>query len=193
MSWHALDWTILWPALVAGLLVLLTHVPLGMDVLDRGIVFVDLAIAQVAGLGVILAHGMGIAEQGWGVQLAAVTSALVGAALLTWTERQAAQQHEAFIGVLFVLASSVGILALARNPHGGEHLQEVLSQLKSTPARMVLYSSYQDSRPSEWLGRNAGLPVVMVPFTVGGSDKAADLTGLFDDIVGRLLAAAAQK
>jgi zinc/manganese transport system substrate-binding protein len=70
------------------------------------------------------------------------------------------------------------------------HLQEVLSQLKTTPARMVLYSSYQDNRPSEWLGRNAGLPVVMVPFTVGGSDKAADLTGLFDDIVGRLLAAA---
>jgi zinc/manganese transport system permease protein len=126
MSWHALDWTILWPALVAGLLVLLTHVPLGMDVLDRGIVFVDLAIAQVAGLGVILAQGFGIAEQGWGVQLAAVTAALLGAALLTWTERQAAQQHEAFIGVLFVLASSVGILALARNPHGGEHLQDLL-------------------------------------------------------------------
>src|SRR4051812_745668 len=73
------------------------------------------------------------------------------------------------------------------------HLQEVLSQLKSTPARMVLYSSYQDSRPSEWLGRNAGLPVVMVPFTVGGSEKAPDLPGLFDDIVVRMLAAAAQK
>ncbi|MFL6692623.1 MAG: metal ABC transporter substrate-binding protein, partial [Ramlibacter sp.] len=73
------------------------------------------------------------------------------------------------------------------------HLQEVLSQLKSTPARMVLYSSYQDSRPSEWLGRNAGLPVVMVPFTVGGSEKAPDLPGLFDDIVARMLAAAAQK
>ena len=73
------------------------------------------------------------------------------------------------------------------------HLQEVLSQLKATPARMVLYSSYQDSRPSEWLGRNAGLPVVMIPFTVGGSDKAADLDGLFDDIVARLLAAAAAR
>ena len=126
MSWHGLDWTILWPALVAGLLVLLTHVPLGMDVLDRGIVFVDLAIAQVAGLGVILASRFGIAEQGWAVQLAAVGAALLGAALLTWTERQAAQQHEAFIGVLFVLASSAGILALAGNPHGGEHLQDLL-------------------------------------------------------------------
>ena len=140
MSWHALDWTILWPALVAGLLVLLTHVPLGMDVLDRGIVFVDLAIAQVAGLGVILAHGFGIAEQGWGVQLAAVGSALLGAALLTWTERHSAQQHEAFIGVLFVLASSAGILALAGNPHGGEHLQDLLvgQILWVTPPQLVL-------------------------------------------------------
>jgi zinc/manganese transport system substrate-binding protein len=73
------------------------------------------------------------------------------------------------------------------------HLQGVLSQLKATPARMVLYSSYQDNRPAEWLGRNAGIPVVMIPFTVGGSDKASDLTGLFDDIVARLLAAASQK
>ena len=53
MNWSALDWGILGPALVAGLLVLATHVPLGMQVLDRGIVFIDLAIAQIAGLGVI--------------------------------------------------------------------------------------------------------------------------------------------
>src|SRR5204862_6225164 len=46
MNWAALDWTILGPARVAGLLVLATHVPLGMEVLDRGIVFIDLAIAQ---------------------------------------------------------------------------------------------------------------------------------------------------
>ena len=126
MNWQALDWSILGPALLAGLLVLATHVPLGMAVLDRGIVFIDLAIAQVAGLGVILADNLGVAEHGLGVQVAAVAAALLGAALLTWTERRAAQQHEAFIGVLFVLASSVGILALARNPHGGVHLQDLL-------------------------------------------------------------------
>jgi zinc/manganese transport system permease protein len=126
MSWQALDWGILGPALIAGLLVLATHVPLGMVVLDRGIVFIDLAIAQVAALGVILADNMGVAEHGIGVQLAAVLAALVGAMLLTWTERRAAQQHEAFIGVLFVLASCIGILALASNPHGGEHLKDLL-------------------------------------------------------------------
>jgi zinc/manganese transport system permease protein len=52
MNLHALDWSILALPLVAGLLVLTTHVPLGTQVLDRGIVFIDLAVAQMAGLGV---------------------------------------------------------------------------------------------------------------------------------------------
>ena len=53
MSSVAIDVSILWPALIAGLLVTATHVPLGMQVLERGIVFIDLAVAQVAGVGVI--------------------------------------------------------------------------------------------------------------------------------------------
>jgi len=72
------------------------------------------------------------------------------------------------------------------------HLQSVLTALKATPAKMVLYSAYQDPRPSEWLGRNAGIAVVKVPFTVGGSDAAKDLFGLFDDTIARLLAGAAK-
>jgi zinc/manganese transport system substrate-binding protein len=55
MNWSAVDATILLPAFLAGLLVLATHVPLGIRVLSRGIVFIDLAIAQIAGLGVIVA------------------------------------------------------------------------------------------------------------------------------------------
>ena len=55
VNWSAVDCGILRPALLAGLLVLATHVPLGMQVLSRGIVFIDLAIAQIAGLGVIVA------------------------------------------------------------------------------------------------------------------------------------------
>jgi zinc/manganese transport system substrate-binding protein len=73
------------------------------------------------------------------------------------------------------------------------HLQSVLATLKATPARMVLYSAYQDPRPAEWLGKNAGIPVVKVAFTVGGTEAAKDLFGLFDDTVARLLAAAAGK
>lgn len=126
MNMSALDGTILGPALLAGLLVLATHVPLGLQVLDRGIVFIDLAIAQIAGLGVIAADALGAPDGGWAVQAAAVSAALLGAWLLTWTERRAPQQQEALIGVLFILAACGGILLLAGNPHGGEHLKDLL-------------------------------------------------------------------
>ena len=122
MNWHALDWSILGLPLIAGLLVLATHVPLGAQVLDRGIVFIDLAVAQMAGLGVIVADALGLPDRGVAMQAAALTAALGGAALLAWTERRAAQQQEALIGVSFVLAACAGILVLAGNPHGGEHL-----------------------------------------------------------------------
>ena len=126
MNWSALDWGILGPALIAGLLVLATHVPLGMQVLDRGIVFIDLAIAQIAGLGVIAADAFGLPEGGVAVQVAAVCAALLGAWLLTWTEKRAPQQQEALIGVMFILAACAGILLLSGNPHGGEHLKDLL-------------------------------------------------------------------
>lgn len=126
MNGSALDWSILGPALIAGLLVLATHVPLGMQVLDRGIVFIDLAIAQIAGLGVITADFMGWEPQGLAVQIAAVGAALAGALLLTATEKRAGKHQEALIGVLFVLAASGGLLLLASNPHSGEHLKDLL-------------------------------------------------------------------
>src|SRR5882724_9127875 len=126
MSWSLADLGILSLPLVAGLLVLATHVPLGVQVLDRGIVFIDLAIAQIAGLGVIAADAAGLGEGGAAVQLAAVGAALLGALLLTWTERRAPQQQEALIGVMFILAACASILLLAGNPHGGEHLKDLL-------------------------------------------------------------------
>ncbi len=88
LHWEALDLAILGPALIAGLLVLANHVPLGMQVLRKGIVFIDLAIAQIAGLGVIAADALGWEPQGGAVQVAAAAAALAGAALLTWTERR---------------------------------------------------------------------------------------------------------
>jgi zinc/manganese transport system substrate-binding protein len=68
------------------------------------------------------------------------------------------------------------------------HLEEVLALLKREPARMVIRSPFEDSRASEWLASRAKIPAVMLPFTVGGTDKAKDLFGLFDDTVQRLLA-----
>ena len=121
------SFSILWPALVAGVLVAVSHVPLGQQVLRRGIVFIDLAIAQVAALGVIAASAAGFELQGWMTQIAAVAAALLGAMLLTWTERRRPEVQEALIGVLFVLASTAQILLLANDPHGGEQLKDLLA------------------------------------------------------------------
>jgi zinc/manganese transport system substrate-binding protein len=101
-------------------------------------------------------------------------------------------QHKSFV----YLYDWLGLKELAAlEPKPGveptvPHLQSVLATLKATPARMVLYAAYQDSRPSEWLSRNAGIVTVKLPFTVGGTEAAKDLFGLFDDTVARLLAAA---
>jgi len=126
MSSAVIDFTIVVPALVAGLLVTATHVPLGVQVLARGIVFIDLAIAQIAGCGVLLADQLGFEPQGVAVQAAALIAALGGALLLTWTERAWPEVQEAVIGVVFVLAATGGILLLAGNVHGSEHLRDLL-------------------------------------------------------------------
>ncbi|MGZ5214700.1 MAG: metal ABC transporter permease [Caldimonas sp.] len=127
MNWNAFDFAILAPAFLAGLLVLATHVPLGAQVLKKGIVFIDLAIAQIAALGVIVAGMFDVAANGWQIQAAAAAAALAGAVLLDWTERKWPEVQEAQIGVVFVLAASAGILLLAKNPHGGEHLRDLLA------------------------------------------------------------------
>ncbi|HEU0203788.1 MAG TPA: metal ABC transporter permease [Burkholderiaceae bacterium] len=121
-----LDLSIVGPALVAGLLVTATHVPLGMQVLDRGIVFIDIAIAQIAGTGVIAADLLGFEHAGGSGQLAALATALAGALFLTWTDKRWPDVQEAIIGTVFVLAATAGILLLAGNVHGGEHLKELL-------------------------------------------------------------------
>ncbi len=106
---------------------LATHVPLGRRVLARGIIFLDLAIAQIAVLGVIAAHAFDLAAEGWPTQLAAAAAALAGAALLAVCERRWPEIQEALIGSAFVVAASLGVLLLAGDPHGGEHLSELLT------------------------------------------------------------------
>ena len=126
MTAGAMELSILLPAFVAGLLVTATHVPLGTQVLARGIVFIDLAIAQIAGCGVLVADQFGFEAEGIAVQIAALAAALGGALLLTWTERIWPDVQEAIIGVVFVLAATGGALLLASNVHGSEHLRDLL-------------------------------------------------------------------
>ncbi|BBU68071.1 metal ABC transporter permease [Fluviibacter phosphoraccumulans] len=119
---------ILLPAFVAGLLVICTHIPLGFKVLSRGIIFMDLAIAQVAGLGALFVTVV-IGEQAPPLltQTGATLLALAAALLLLRCERLTQRYQEPLIGILFVLAATAGILVLAGDPHAGEHMTELLS------------------------------------------------------------------
>lgn len=126
MSFEGLELSILGPAFIAGLLIVVTHVPLGHEVLKRGIIFIDLAIAQIAGLGVIAAYSFGLETHGWEVQVVALSSALIAALALGWLEKHYQQFQEALIGASFILAATASIMLLADNPHGGESLRDLL-------------------------------------------------------------------
>ncbi|HUP98377.1 MAG TPA: metal ABC transporter permease [Usitatibacter sp.] len=154
MTLAAFDLSILGPAFAAGLLVAATHVPLGAQVLARGIVFIDLAIAQIAGCGVLMAARMGLEADGAAVQVAAFTAALGGALLLTWTERVWPDVQEAVIGVTFVLAATGGVLLLASDPHGNEHLRDLLvgQILWAQPSRLGWAAAVYAVVLASWFG-----------------------------------------
>src|SRR6185295_7187952 len=65
-------------------------------------------------------------------------------------------------------------------------LSEVLALLQRDPAKMVLRAAYQGDRASQWIAERAKVVPVVLPFTVGGDDRATDLYGLFDDTIARL-------
>jgi zinc/manganese transport system permease protein len=123
---HALSLEILGPAFVAGLLILATHVPLGTIVLNRGIIFIDIALAQVAALGVVFGNMMWGASTPWAVQLSAIGAAILCAMLLTWTDKRFHDSQEAIIGVVYIVAAAVQIVFLSFSPTGSEFLKELL-------------------------------------------------------------------
>jgi zinc/manganese transport system substrate-binding protein len=98
-------------------------------------------------------------------------------------------QHKGF-GYLIAWIGLEEVAALEPKP-GMEpttaHLSEVLATLEKAPAKMVLRAAYQSDRPSEWLAQRAKIKPVVLPFTVGGDDKAKTLFTLFDDTIRRLL------
>jgi zinc/manganese transport system substrate-binding protein len=123
-------------------------------------------------------------------------------AIARWTAQAAplggvpvVSQHKAF-AYLYDWLGMKEVAVLEPKPGvepSASHLEQVLAALKGTPVRMVLYAAYLDPRPSEWLSSHAAIPAVKLPFTVGGTDGAKDLFGLFDDTLARLLAAEARK
>jgi len=72
-------------------------------------------------------------------------------------------------------------------PPGAGHLSQILSQLRTEPAQMIIRAAYQEGRPDRWLSERTKIPVVVLPFTVGGTDQASDLFGLYDSTITNLL------
>jgi zinc/manganese transport system permease protein len=112
-----------WPFL-ACLLLILIHAYFGVHILARGIIFVDLALAQFIGIGIALSFLLG-EEHGI---LLALAFALLGAFILSLSKRVARLVNiEAFIGVLYIFSVSAAILILDRSPHGLEEFKTILN------------------------------------------------------------------
>lgn len=119
--------SIVGPALAAGLMIAFIHAPLGIEVLKRGIIFIDLAVAQIAGLGLVAAGTFLHEPSPWLMQGIALACATLAGLFFRKVETVLPQQQEAIIGVSFVLSASLAILLLADHPHGGEEIQHLLS------------------------------------------------------------------
>lgn len=115
------------PAFAAGIIVSAIHVPLGQEVLRRGIIFIDLAIAQIAALGVVVAKTVFHIEDGLWPFTLALAFALGGSFLFAWLEKKTPKHQEAFIGCAFVTSASIILMILASDPHGGEEVEGLLA------------------------------------------------------------------
>lgn len=126
---------LLWP-FIAGLVLTAIHAWFGMHVLARGVVFVDLSLAQVAALGLTVAILAGHDVQSDAGYWYALAFALGGAVLFALTRAcEKRIQQEAIIGIVYVVSASLGVLALDRAPQGAEHIKQLLigSLLSVTP------------------------------------------------------------
>ena len=125
------------PALLICSMIVLTHVPLGIEVLKRGIIFIDLAVAQIAGLGLIATNIFFYEPHPLLPQLVALTCAILAGLFFHKVEIKIPKQQEAIIGVTFILAASLAILLLADHPSGGEEIRHLLSG-------QILFITWQD-------------------------------------------------
>ena len=104
------------------------HSYLGIHVLKRKVIFVDLALAQIAALGTIVAFMFNLAPHSLGAYVFSLLFTFVGAAVFSLTRvRQEKIPQEAVIGLVYALAASIAILLIDRAPHGAEHISKVLT------------------------------------------------------------------
>jgi zinc/manganese transport system permease protein len=116
------------PALAICLVIASIHVYLGMHVLEREVIFVDLSLAQLAALGATIAALItGEEEPGWQAHIAALGFTIAGAAVFALTRR--ARKHvsqEAIVGIVYAVSSAVTVLVVSHSPHGAEHIKDIL-------------------------------------------------------------------
>jgi zinc/manganese transport system permease protein len=123
--------SLLAPAFVAGVIISFVHVPLGQEVLKRGIIFLDLAVAQFAALGMIAFQVFANVDEyslwaGYGRLGAGLIAAIFCAVVFHFLEKKSGQYQEALIGCAFVLAASLGLIIVANSPHGAEEIKNIL-------------------------------------------------------------------
>jgi zinc/manganese transport system permease protein len=117
---------IILPALLIGLLISITHAQLGIKVLEKNIIFIDLAIAHIAALGLIIAK-LFLADILFMSQIMASIFALLAAYFFSKIEKIAPDLEEAIIGCSFILSATLTILLLANHPQSGDQVKELLS------------------------------------------------------------------
>ncbi len=121
------DWETLRLPAIAALIMSPMHAAFGLHIIRRGVIFIDLAVAQVAALGMAFALAQGMEPNTPGVYWTCVASALIGALLISVTRFKLGKvPHEAMIGIIFVLGSAASIIVLQYAAHGQDMLKDLL-------------------------------------------------------------------
>jgi zinc/manganese transport system permease protein len=121
-------WQILLPAFVMSALMIVTHTYLGLHVLARGIIFVDLALAQISALGVSVAFLLGKEAHGHEAQIYAFIATLVAALAFTGLHRIPDKTaREVTIGIVYIVATALSLVILSRTSQGMEELKSLFN------------------------------------------------------------------
>jgi zinc/manganese transport system permease protein len=153
---NALSPDILGPALVAGLLILATHVPLGAIGLNRAGIFTGLAVAQAAVLGLVVGETVFAAMGSWAVQGTALVGALGCAMLLNRTDQRFQPVQEVIVVVVYVVAAAATLALLVHSPIGLEQLTGLLigQILSVSPMQIVVMTVIYAGVMAAWYFRD---------------------------------------
>lgn len=163
-----------WPFL-AGLVLTGIHAYFGLHVLARGVVFVDLSLAQVAALGITVALLAGHPVQSEAAYWYALVFAIGGAVLFALARPyEAAMQQEAVIGIVYAVSAALAVLVLDRAPQGAEHIKQLLigSILTVTPHDVgMLALLYAAIGVAHWVLRRPLLEVSFEPHVAAANRR----------------------